>query len=60
MGCDGGFTELQVGGYSGKAHYRWWGEPPVGWEELGIIAEEVLQLSGILSRIEEARQKDGS
>ena len=46
MGCDGGFTELHVGGYSGKVSYRWWSEPPKGWEELDKIASEVLSWRG--------------
>ena len=45
MGCDGGFTELCVGDYSGKAHYRWWSVPPMGWEKLDIIAKEIIDLS---------------
>jgi len=45
MGYDGGFTELEIGGYTGKAHYRWWSKPPVGWEPLKNIAQEILELS---------------
>ena len=41
MGADGGFTELEIGGYSGKAHYRWWSVPPQGWEILDQIADEI-------------------
>ena len=41
MGADGGFIELEIGGYSGKAHYRWWSVPPQGWEILDQIAEEI-------------------
>ena len=41
MGADGGFTELEIGGYAGKAHYRWWSEPPQGWETLNQIACEI-------------------
>lgn len=26
-GCDGGFTELEIGNYDGKVLYRWWSEP---------------------------------
>ena len=40
-GADGGFTDLEIGGYSGKAHYRWWSEPPQGWEVLDQIASEI-------------------
>lgn len=42
MGCDGGFTELKIGGYEGGARYRWWSEPPAGWRELDDLAREVL------------------
>ena len=41
MGADGGFIELEIGGYSGKAHYRWWSLPPRGWEILDQIAGEI-------------------
>jgi hypothetical protein len=53
MGCDGGFTELEVGGYSGKACYRWWSDPPHGWEALDRLAQEIIELSGINARLEE-------
>ena len=41
VGADGGFTELEIGGYAGKAHYRWWSDPPQGWENLDQIAHEI-------------------
>ena len=47
MGCDGGFTELEVGGYSGKSHFRWWSGAPDDWEELDDIVERVIHCSGI-------------
>jgi hypothetical protein len=47
MGCDGGFTELVVGGYSGKSHFRWWSSAPDGWKVLDDIVEKVIQSSGI-------------
>ena len=47
MGCDGGYTELEVGGYSGKSHFRWWSVPQEGWEELDAIAQKVIECSGI-------------
>jgi hypothetical protein len=55
MGCDGGFTELKVGGYMGKAHYRWWSSPPIGWEQLDELASEIIELSGIYAKIEQKR-----
>lgn len=45
MGCDGGFAELEVGGYSGKAHYRWWSVLPQGWERLAQLASDIFKLS---------------
>lgn len=47
MGCDGGFTELEVGDYSGKSHFRWWSSPPEGWEVLDDIVEKVIHCCGI-------------
>ena len=47
MGCDGGFTELEVGYYSGKSHFRWWSSPPEGWEVLDDIVEKVIHCCGI-------------
>ena len=41
VGADGGYTELEIGGYCGKALYRWWSQPPEGWEALDLIAKEV-------------------
>jgi len=44
MGCGGGFTELEVGGYIGKSCYRWWRCPPVGWEELDEVTQGIIDL----------------
>ena len=41
MGCDGSFTELEIGDYNGKAHYRWWSVPPEGWEVLEEITNTI-------------------
>ena len=46
MGCDGGFTEIEVGGDCGKSHFRWWSVPPDGWEELAQLAAELIERSG--------------
>ena len=54
VGADGGFIELEIGGYSGKAHYRWWSVPPQGWEILNRIASEIPQKfyhKSLLSRL---------
>lgn len=40
MGCDGGFTEIEIGDYSGKSSFRWWSVPPVGWEALAEITKK--------------------
>ena len=54
VGLDGGFTELVVGDCSGKAHYRWWWEPPEGWEPLNELAQKIIRLSGLPARIKNA------
>ena len=43
MGCDGGFTEIKMGGYDGQSHYRWWSCPPKGWETLDDITNEIME-----------------
>lgn len=51
MGQDGEFIELTVGGYEGKAHYRWWSEPPKGWGPLAAFARRVMDVFyGLLPR----------
>ena len=45
MGCDGSFTELEVGGYAGMSHYRWWSAPPIGWEKLDEITQNIISLT---------------
>ena len=45
MGCDGGFTELEIGGYGGMAKYRWWSCPPVGWEKLDKITQGIIDFA---------------
>ena len=44
MGCDGGFTEIEIGGYVGKSCYRWWSCPPEGWEKLDEIVQKIITL----------------
>ena len=41
-GCDGTIYELGLGGYMGRAVYRWWGSPPPRWEVLGSVVITVL------------------
>jgi hypothetical protein len=58
MGCDGFHRELAFGGYAGGVKYRWWVEPPVGWEKLGELAREahrLANLNGALKRSKKAR-----
>ena len=54
MGADGAFFELEIGGFTGKAHYRWWGHGPQGWEILDQIANEIYEKfyhKSLLSRL---------
>lgn len=46
MGCDGGFTEIEVGGYGGGSKFRWWSAPPEGWEELNEVTSSIIELCG--------------
>lgn len=46
-GCDGSYTEIEIGDYEGKVLYRWWSEPPKGWEELDSLTEQFIEMSGI-------------
>ena len=41
-GCDGSFFTMTVGDGFGGATYRWWSEPPEGWEILPKVAREIL------------------
>ena len=43
MGCDGGFTILELGGYEGSASFRWW-NPPKEWKPLDRIANKIWSL----------------
>ncbi len=47
MGCDGGFTEIEIGDYCGKSSFRWWSVPPKGWEELDAITTKIIEYVGI-------------
>jgi hypothetical protein len=47
MGCDGGFTELEIGDYSGRSLFRWWSDPPDGWEELDEITKKIISYCNI-------------
>ena len=38
--------ELEIGGYGGKSHFRWWSAPPEGWEQLDAITGKLIDLSG--------------
>jgi len=44
LGCDGGYTELEIGDYGGKSSFRWWSVPPPGWEQLDEIVQGILNL----------------
>lgn len=43
-GCDGGFTEIELGDYWGGSKFRWWSVPPEGWEELDVLTQKILGL----------------
>ena len=43
-GCDGGFTEIELGDYWGGSKFRWWSVPPEGWEELDRLVYDLLEL----------------
>ncbi|MFA6814951.1 MAG: hypothetical protein WCS73_01480 [Lentisphaeria bacterium] len=43
IGFDGGFTILTIGNYLGSSSFRWWSEPPIGWETLDEITKEFIQ-----------------
>ncbi len=45
IGLDGGFTELEIGSYSGLSKFRWWSEPPSGWEKLDKIAQDIIKFA---------------
>jgi hypothetical protein len=44
MGCDGGFTELEMGDYAGHTKLRWWSAPPAGWEPLDEWVDKIRKL----------------
>lgn len=46
LGCDGCYTELQVGKWGGSESYKWWSERPEGWEPLGEIVDYILAATG--------------
>jgi hypothetical protein len=46
MGQNGGFTELEVGGYGGGASFRWWSCPPQQWQSLDQATNKIIDLCG--------------
>lgn len=46
LGCDGGYTELEVGGYGGRTSFRWWSVPPEGWDVLDLITDRIIRVCG--------------
>jgi len=43
MGCDGGFTEVEMDcGYDGNSSFRWWSDPPKEWQEFDNIVQQIL------------------
>jgi hypothetical protein len=47
FGCDGCYTELEVGKWGGCESYKWWSEKPEGWEPLGEIVDYILVATGV-------------
>lgn len=42
LGCDGTFYSLELGNSYGGATYRWWSNPPKGWDVLPEVAHEII------------------
>ncbi|MBA2483014.1 MAG: hypothetical protein H0V39_01035 [Nitrosomonas sp.] len=47
MGCDGEFTEIEIGDYAGKSNFRWWSSPSAGWEVLEELTNKIIDYAGI-------------
>jgi hypothetical protein len=43
------FTELEIGGYWGRVHYRWSSNAPPGWAELDALVREIIHRAGVES-----------
>ena len=41
-GCDGEFFTMTVGSDFGGATYKWWSDPPKGWESLPKITSRMI------------------
>ena len=54
---DGGYTDFEIGGYDGKAHYRWCCNGPEEWRPLQRFAQDLIVQSGITDRIEMEKNK---
>jgi len=42
-GLDGTTFHLALCGEEAESRFRWWEEPPAGWEQLGLIAHEMIK-----------------
>lgn len=42
-GLDGTTYHLALCGGGSESRFRWWEEPPAGWEQLGLIAREMIE-----------------
>lgn len=56
-GCDGTVFELGLGGYMGAATFRWWCDPPPGWEAIGTILDRVLEWADVSGHLAKAKRK---
>ena len=43
-GCDGDFTEIELGEYWVESKFRWWSCPPEEWQELDQCVYKLLGL----------------
>ena len=44
-GTDGTWYDLVVEQMAGRFHFRWWVQPPAGWESVGAVVAYLLALS---------------
>lgn len=44
-GADGTWYDLTIERMAGRFHFRWWVQPPVGWESAGALVDYLIELS---------------
>jgi len=50
MGCDGSFTELEIGDYSGFTKIRWWASGPEKWREIVKMTNALIKRISTLAK----------